>query len=66
MLVASSIFLASYWSARFGTFHQAPALASYWLTDFAGGTPTIEKLTDKTQLTLSEAPTTIQSPFIMD
>jgi hypothetical protein len=27
-------FLASYWSAGFETFLQAPTLASYWLEDF--------------------------------
>jgi hypothetical protein len=33
-------FLASYWSAKFGTFVQTPIFSSYWLEDFADGTPT--------------------------
>jgi len=32
--------LASYWSAGFGTFLQALALASHWLEDFASYMPT--------------------------
>jgi hypothetical protein len=36
MLAARAYLLfASYWSAGFGTFLQALALASHWLEDFA-------------------------------
>ncbi len=54
--VLSSFFLAFYWSPGVGTFLQAPALASHWLEDFADITPTARKLTNKTPLTLHDAP----------
>jgi hypothetical protein len=36
-------FLASYWSAGFGTFIQISALTSHWLEDCANVTPTPEE-----------------------
>ncbi len=50
-------------SAEFGTFLRAPALTSHWLTIFADDTPMTGKLINKTILTLSETPVTIQSTF---
>jgi hypothetical protein len=38
-----SFFLASYWSAGFGTFRQVSALASYWLGDCAYFTPALDE-----------------------
>jgi hypothetical protein len=60
---AGAFFLASYWSAGFGTFLQAPALAYHWLGDFSDGTPMAGKLTKNTPLTLRDAPA---PTFIMD
>jgi hypothetical protein len=39
-LVIFSLLLIAYWSAGFGTFLQATALASHWLEDFWDGTQT--------------------------
>jgi hypothetical protein len=41
--VLSPDFLASYWSAGFGTFLQVSALAYHWLDDCANFTPTPEE-----------------------
>jgi hypothetical protein len=41
--VLSPGFLASYWSALFGTFLQVSAGASRWLEDWANFTPTPEE-----------------------
>jgi hypothetical protein len=66
--VSVVFFFASYWWAEFETFLQAPALASYWLEDFADGTPTKGKFIDKTSVTLREAPASAasQSSLIKD
>ncbi len=39
MASVGAFVFGSYWSAGFGTFLQAQALASHWLDDFADGTP---------------------------
>jgi hypothetical protein len=41
--VLSPGFLASYWSAGFGTFLHVSALASHWLEDYANIMPTLEE-----------------------
>jgi hypothetical protein len=64
--VPRTLFPASYWSAEFGTFLEAPALASHWPEDFTDGTVRQRqgKLTTRTLLTRSEAPpAAIQSTF---
>ncbi len=59
MLALSPGFLASYWSAGFGTFLQVSALASNWLEDCANCTPTPEK-NDKYIANHSQCNTTSQ------
>jgi hypothetical protein len=59
-------FRASYWSAKFGTFVQTPNFSSYWLEDFADGTPkTGEKIINTAPLALSKALAGSQSAFFI-
>jgi hypothetical protein len=49
-----------------GNFFRHRPLASYWLEDFAGGTPMAIKTFKRTPLILREAPAASQSTFIID
>jgi hypothetical protein len=64
MYILSPHFLASYWSAGFGTFLQVSALASQWLEDCANLRQLREKTTNVAPTTLSAIQAISQSTFI--
>jgi hypothetical protein len=62
--VLSPGFLASYWSAAFGTFLQVSALASHWLDDVQIVRQRWRKMTNTAPTTLSAIQAASQSTFI--